>query len=158
MPLLLLLASTANAGKLQDGWRGHPYGDSAWLDKAPSEGCRPNAEAGVRWLCDEIVGGQPVVVAYMVAEGFYTGIVLRCKGYVLCKTVLETLGAAWGRPFSIEEYGQLPERFWRDGTSIGGWDYNQFSDVGTATTFDSVIEERVDSIKAAKAKSAAGEL
>jgi hypothetical protein len=156
--ILLLLVSIANAGKLQDGWRGHPYGDSAWLDKAPFEGCKPHAEDGVRWLCDEIVGGQPVAVAYMVAEGFYTGIVLRCNGYVLCKTVLETLGAAWGRPFSIEEYGSLPERFWRDGTAMGSWDYNQFSEIGTATTFDSVIHERVDAIKAAKAKSAAGDL
>ena len=63
--------------------------------------------------------------------------------------------AAWGRPFRTEEYGPLPDRTWADGSVLAGWEYNQFSDIGTATTFDKVLYERIKAAKARKAASAA---
>lgn len=159
--MLLALLAFAHAGKLADGWRGHPYGSAAWMEQAPSEGCMPNPEEGVKWRCLEKVGGVEVDVSYLVdleLGGVYTGIFLRCSGYTVCTTVLDTLGAAWGKPFSLEEYGQLPKRLWSDKSVIASWDYNQYSDTGTATVFDKVIYERIKAEKAKKAKAAAEEL
>jgi hypothetical protein len=159
--LLPFLLSVAHAGKLANGWRGHLYGDATWLASPPSEGCTPTPEVGVRWLCPESVGGAKVEVNYMLATeigGAFTGIVLRCEGYLVCAAVLDTLMAAWGKPFRTEEYGTLPDRTWADGSVLAGWEYNQFSDIGTATTFDKVLYERIKVVEASKAQDAAGEL
>ena len=163
--LLSFLLSVAHAGKLANGWRGHPYGLAGgpgdFLSRAPAENCTPDPEPGVRWLCPESVGGAPAEVNYMLAPemgGAFTGIVLRCKGYASCATVLDTLMAAWGKPSRTEEYGPLPDRTWADGSVLAGWEYNQFSDTGTATAFDKVLYERIKAVKASKAQDAAGEL
>jgi len=165
LTLLLLLVPFANAGKLSDGWRGHPYGLAGgpgdFLSQAPTENCTPDPESGVRWRCSESIGGAPVEVNYMLATelgGVFTGVVIQCKGYLVCTTVIDTLMAAWGKPFRIDEYGQIPDRTWADGSVLAGWEYNQFSDSGTANTFDKVIYERIKAVQAAKARAAADAL
>ena len=153
-------------GLLSGGWK--PRALAEWLGvrertvlRWAAGDCTPDPEPGVRWLCPESVGGAPVEVNYMLAPeigGAFTGIVLHCKGYTSCATVLDTLMAAWGKPFHTEEYGPLPDRMWRDGSVLAGWEYNQFSDTGTVTTLDEVLYERIKAVKASKAQDAAGEL
>ena len=86
---MLALLAFAHAGKLADGWRGRPYGSAAWMEQAPAEGCTPTAAESVfKWRCQEKVGGVNVVVGYKFAPelgGVYTGMMLACSGYRVCR-------------------------------------------------------------------------
>jgi hypothetical protein len=156
--LLSLSISTAHAGKLAAGWRGRPFGPSDTIATAPGDSCAPSPEAGVRWRCSELVGGAPVIVSYMVEEDTFASVLISCDGFSACSVVVETLGAAWGRPFSTESYGMLPDRFWQDGGSIGSWSYNEFSKEGYAVAADTGLLGKVKAAKAARARSAADDL
>lgn len=153
--MMMFLVHVAFAGKLADGWRGHPYGSIAWLAEPPFEGCAKDPGTGVAWNCSEDVGGVTVAVAYMVEEGTYTGVRIQCDGYLNCSTLRTTLIAAWGKPLVAKEYGQLPDMTWADGNVLCGWQYNQFSEAGSATVFDKVIYDRMKRKKEASAAEAA---
>jgi hypothetical protein len=158
MTFLLLSLSVAHAGKLADGWRGRPYGPADALSVAPGDACVSSPEAGVRWRCTETIATEQVSVAYMAEEGIYSSVLITCKGFSSCQTVLDTLLAAWGRPFSVEEYGTLPDRFWKDGPVIGAWSYNQFSTEGTAMASHLEYFQAIKAKQAAKARTAADDL
>lgn len=146
--LIFILAHDAHAGKLADGWRGRPWGDATSLATAPfPEGCVANPEPGVAWTCQEDVGGIVYPVAYMVSEGYYTGLVLHCDGFAACASLQSVLVAAWGT-CRKDEYasGALPDCRWGDSGVFASWDFNRYSDKGT------VVAIHVASFRAAEAK------
>ena len=155
---LLLLVHSALAGKLEDGWRGRPFGPAQEPIAAPGDACVSSPEAGVRWRCSETIGTETVTVAYMVQEGIYSSVLIACNGYSSCSSVLDTLTAAWGKPFSVKEYGTLPDRYWSDGLVVGAWSYNQFSDKGTALASHTEWFAAIKAKQAAKARTAADDL
>ena len=152
---MILIASLALAGKLADGWRGHEFGDSKWMVNAPSEGCVQNPEAEVAWRCYEKAGEAEFTANYMVEGDTYTGVPLQCKEYTNCAALRSVLLAAWGRPFSVKDYGTLPDTMWGDENVLAGWSYNQFLKAGTVTVFDKEIYDRLDRAKKAEAAKAA---
>jgi hypothetical protein len=158
MILLTLCFSTAHAGKLADGWRGRPFGPADEPIAAPGDACVSSPEAGVRWRCSETIGTETVTVAYMAQEGIYSSVLITCNGFSSCSSVLDTLTAAWGKPFSVKEYGTLPDRYWSDGLVIGAWSYNQFSHKGTALASHTEWFAAIKAKEAAKARSAADDL
>lgn len=159
MTLTLLFAvATAHAGKLADGWRGRPFGPASLLAEPPVPGRVSAPEPGVRWRCQEMVGAAPVTVAYMVDEDIFSSVMVACAGFADCQTLVDAVGAAWGKPFSIESYDSLPERFWQDGPVVGVWRYNQFSGSGVAMASDQTLYAEVKRRKAVRARSAADDL
>ena len=155
---LLLLSALAVAGKLADGWRGRPFGPAETIADPPGASCVANPAAGVRWRCDERVGDAPVRVSYQVDEGTFLSVLITCEGYTACSTVLDTLSAAWGPPHTKHENEVLSLRFWSDGASVGGWQYDQLSKSGVAVAHDTEVTAKVKAAKAARARAAAEEL
>lgn len=174
--LLHLFTPPAIAGKLGAGWRGHPYGDAAWLATAPGAHCKRNPEKGVAWTCWETIGSMSYDVSYMVEERLYTGVLLSCTTFSGCEQLLAVVQEAWGscRP---DEYasGALPDCSFGaepgtdapptliNGVSIpaapvgrvyGSWDYNKFSDQGYALAMSLDLMAEVKARKAAKAHNA----
>lgn len=155
---MILLIPLAVAGKLEDGWRGRPFGFADEPIAAPGDACISNPEPGVRWRCSETIGTETVTVAYMVQEGIYSSVLIECHGFSSCASVLDTVTAAWGKPFSVKEYGTLPDRYWSDGLVVGAWSYNQFSDSGTALMSHTEWFAAIKAKQAAKARAAADDL
>lgn len=156
--LLSLISLPAFAGKLADGWRGHPYGPQAWLQADPGTGiCMADPEPGVRWRCTETMNAFPVSVNYIVTEGIYTGIYAQCEGYSACSAFYDVLVAAWG-PITKKAYSAatLSDGTWRDGRVMAGWDYNEYSAKGSLMTFDLDIEAQRKARAADRAAEAAG--
>ena len=153
-----LLIPLAVAGKLEDGWRGRPFGPTGEPIAAPGDACISSPESGVRWRCSETIGTETVTVAYMVQEGIYSSVLIECNGFSSCSSVLDTVTAAWGKPFSVKEYGTLPDRYWSDGLVIGAWSYNQFSTKGTAIMSHTEWFAAIKAKEAAKARTAADDL
>lgn len=161
---LLLSTSAAFAGKLGAGWRGHPYGDAAWLATPPGAHCKPSPEEGVAWRCWEVIGSMSYDVNYMVDERLYTGVLLSCTTFSSCDQLLTVMQEAWGacRPdeyasgplpdcdFGSELGTNAPATLVNDtsvpatpaGRVYGSWDYNPFSNQGyaLAMSFDLMAE------------------
>ena len=176
MLLATLFISTAFAGKLGDGWRGHPYGDAAWLAKAPGLHCKAHPEEAVAWTCWEVIGSQSYDVSYMVKENVYTSVLISCTNFTGCDQLFTILQAAWGECQS-DTYvsGSLPDCGFGNeqgkdappatingistpaltvGTVFGRWNYNRFSDEGYAIAMSLDLTYEVEERKAAKARSA----
>lgn len=161
----LILITSALAGKLEDGWRGIPYGDASVLTTAPTASCRAAPEPGTLWVCDELVGGAPVSVTYIGSDGLYVGVMIRAKGYTDCKVLFDTVTAAWSVPFTKQsEYDRsvLPDGFWNLSryrtTTAAAWEYNQFTGACHASTLNAKLTEVIDAAKARRASDAAAEL
>jgi len=161
---MILLITLALAGKLEDGWRGIPYGPAEVLATAPTAKCTKGIANGVRWECRETVSDVPVTVYYMADEGLYTGVMINAKGYSACTVLFDTLTVAWSVPFTEKQYasGVLPDGFWNlsgyNGTTVAAWSYNQFSDECHASTSNTRLTDVIAAKKKAKAQDAAGEL
>jgi hypothetical protein len=160
---LILLFTFAFAGKLGDGWRGHPYGDAAWLTVAPGDKCKAHPAKEGGWTCWETIGSQSYDVDYMVMENIYTSVYISCSGYSSCQNLRTTLTAAWGT-CSEKEYasGSMPDCSFPDdqgaaavGVVIGRWKYNQYSETGYAVSIAHEALKKVRDVEAARAKNAA---
>jgi hypothetical protein len=159
----LFFSMPAEAGKLDAGWRGIPYGDPSVLDTAPGSSCVASPERGVRWTCTETVGEAQIEVNYMVVEGLYGGVFIQCAGFTTCRTLFEAVSAAWAVPFSKQypsDTSSLPDGFFnlkaaRSEGVVGAWTYNRFSGEGQLTTVDMKIQARQKAIREARATSAA---
>lgn len=161
----LILITSALAGKLEDGWRGIPYGDASVLTTAPTASCRAAPEPGTLWVCDELVGGVPITVAYIGSDGLYVSVMIRAKGYPDCRVLFDTLTAAWSVPFSKRsdyDHGVLPDGFWNlhryTTATAAAWTYNQFSGECLAATLTERLTKQLDEVKARRASDAAAEL
>jgi len=159
---MILLITLALAGKLEDGWRGIPYGPAEVLATAPTAKCTKGIENGVRWECRETVADVPVTVSYMADEGIYVGVTIEAEGYAACRTLFDTLQAAWKVPFTQEwehASGVLPDGFWNlmksETSTYGSWDYNEYSYKCSALTMTTSLMEVVASKKKAAAAAAA---
>ena len=160
--LILLMSSAALAGKLENGWRGIPYGPAEVLEKAPGMTCLENPEAGVRWKCAERVADVSVESAYMVDHGFYTGVNLTCHGYADCRVLYDTVTAAWAVPFTRKresDASALADGFFNLAAAKTGvcasWEFNDYTNVGTLLVIDMVLAHRVESLRKAEAARAA---
>jgi hypothetical protein len=178
--LLHLFPSSAIAGKLGAGWRGHPYGDAAWLAKAPGAHCKSNPEEGVAWRCWEVIGSSSYDASYMVNENLYTGVLLSCTTFAGCDQLLTVMQEAWGTcvpgeytsgalpdcSFGAELGTDAPPTLVNEisipgvhvGRVYGNWDYNPFSDQGYALAMSLDLMAEVKARKAAKAHSAVEDL
>jgi hypothetical protein len=158
---MILLLTLAWAGKLDDGWRGIPYGLATNVATKPTAECKATPEEEVLWGCKEEVAGIPVEVAYMGAEGWYTGVIISAHGYTNCSTLFSTLKAAWNVPFTEKKYasGLLPDGFWNlmvhETTTSGAWNYNEYSGNCSAFTVNTELSERIEAKKAERARAAA---
>lgn len=162
--MILALFSLAFAGKLQEGWRGIPYGPNTVLSVNPTADCTPYPEPIVRWACKEEIGGIPVEVSYLDDEGYFVGVIIHAQGYSACATVFSTLSAAWKVPFTVQRASSsaLPDGFWnlsRYKTETSAmWSYNPYSGAGSASTMNDNLNALVKTRKAAKAAAAAESL
>ncbi len=158
---MILLFSLALAGKLEDGWRGIPYGPASVLDTAPTSSCTRTDEPGVLWACQEDIASVPVNVFYMASDGWYHGVSINAVGFAACSTVFATLKAAWDAPWGPKEYasGSLPDGFWNlmvyQKTTSAAWTYNPYSHACSAFTMNAGISAKIDAIKKARAALAA---
>jgi hypothetical protein len=158
---MILLITLALAGKLEDGWRGIPYGPAEVLATAPTADCVKGTAPAVKWLCRETVADVPVVVAYMAEEGIYESVVIEANGYAACQTLFTTLQAAWAVPFTPEEHASdiLPNGFWNltrfKTTTSGVWDFNEYSRKCKAITINSKLDEQITARKKIAAEFAA---
>ena len=159
---MILLFAAALAGKLDDGWRGIPYGPASRLDAQPQPDCTFQPEPTVRWTCREQVGGASIVAHYMVDEGLYNGVMLDCRGFAACDELFRVVSAAWSVPFTKKAYasGVLPDGFWQlSAASTGGvvaaWSYNRFTDAATLTVIHMGLLHQIEAIQAARAAKAA---
>ncbi len=155
---LVLLSSLAVAGTLADGWRGRSFGPAETISNPPAASCVTNPAAGVRWRCDERVGDAPVQVSYEADDGTFLAVQITCEGQTACATVVQTLSAAWGPPHTTRENEVLSLRFWSDGSSVGGWQYDYLSKSGVAVAHDREVTAKVEAAKAARVSTAAEEL
>lgn len=156
---LLMVVQDAEAGKLADGWRGRAWGDAKSLVSAPDSSCVSNAETGVAWRCQETVAAVPVSVSYVVEENMYTGVVIGCSGFTACRTLLDTLNAAWGT-YRTAQYasGALPDGTWRDGDVFASWKYNEFNGEGQVVAMHIGFYKAMKAEQERKARAAAGGL
>lgn len=140
---LLFVAEPAHAGKLEAGWRGIPYGDPSVLNTPPTAECLSLPETGARWSCPETVGGEPVMVHYVVDENLYAGVLIECKSYTACRALFDTVTMAWKVPFRPEIEGDtslLADGIFnmagaKDGV-VASWTYNRFTFSGQLVTAD----------------------
>lgn len=160
MLLSMLLLSTALAGKLAEGFRGLPYGPAAVLDVAPGESCAANTESGVRWNCQVRLGEANVEVAYMVQEGLFFGIVIHATGYVNAAAFFDVLVAGYGAgtPANTYDDTKLADRRWQDGSVIGSWSYNKYSDKAQFIAFEQTLMTTIKTAEKERAKAAASGL
>lgn len=158
--LFSLVLSTASAGKLAEGFRGVPYGPATALDVAPGDSCASSTEVGVRWLCQVHLGEAEVQVAYMVKEGLFYGLVMRANEYTNASAFFDVLVAGYGpgSPENTYDDSRLADRMWRDGSVIGSWGYNKFSDLGQFIVFDQTAMAKIKATENERAKAAAGGL
>lgn len=132
---VLVLAGQAHAGKLADGFRGHPFGDAAFLEEPPDDNCMSNPETGVRWTCQTSIGDVPVSVSYMVLEGLYIGVLITTEGYTHASNLLTTLQQAYGPGRKKHDWDtdSMGDRLWMDGNVFGVWEWNKYSGEGKIT-------------------------
>ena len=119
----------AQAGKLADGFRGHPFGDASFLEEPPDDNCMANPETGVRWSCQTTIGDVPVSVAYMVMETLYVGVVITTEGYTNASNLLTTLQQAYGPGRKTHDWDtdSMGDRLWADNNVFGSWEWNKYS-------------------------------
>ena len=168
MLLSILFSLNAFAGKLEDGWRGIPYGDATKLETAPTANCKANTQFAVRWECQEQVGGQTVTVAYMVEYGIYKGVHITCKGFLACDTLFRTVSAAWADSAFVADraaYGALPNGFFGLGDVAAhrthvcaSWKFNPYTDEGLIDVMNMDLIREVENRKAAEAAKNAQDL
>ena len=155
LSLAILALPSAQAGKLSEGFRGHPFGDASWLATAPGLNCASGAEVSVAWLCQDTIGKVPVSIAYMVDEGVYLGVYVQAKGFQAKQDLLATLKGAWGPGM---DGGPGLEGLWKDGDVFASFKYNRYSDDMALTIASEKANAEVKRRKAERVKSAAGDL
>lgn len=160
MLFVMLLPATAEAGKLADGFRGVAYGDASAIDTPPIEGCVTAQEAGARWMCQTTIGDASVTVMYMVDEGLFTGIFVRSSGYTNASALFDSLRAAYGggRKKNAYDSSSLPDWTWSDGSVIGAFEFNRFSNEATFLTVHLPSYDAAKKAKEDRAKRAVDDL
>ena len=154
--LLLAAVTTADAGDLQAGWRGVPFGPVEVLDVKPGDDCEDSPEDGIRWRCRRVVGVAVTVETYFVDGPDFTSVAIGATGYGDCSALLDALNAAWGG-YKPKEYstGPLADGFWGIGRRVSAmWQWNRFSGECFALALDNEAQKRSkerDRVKAAKA-------
>lgn len=158
--MFLLFSSAALAGKLSEGWRGIPYGSAEPLAEAPAAGCARNPEPGAAWSCPLQVGTVPVLVAYMVEEGLFSGVVFQARTYPSCADLMETLRSGWGPGRKAKDYqtDALPDWSWADGDVIASFEFNRFSATCTVITIDVPVYQQAKARRASEAAKGAEDL
>lgn len=155
-----LVLNVALAGKLAEGYRGIPFGPQAVLDNPPSEACAYLPHPGVKWDCNQTIGGVNVTTSYSVEEGIFYGVGINVSTYSDSSTVMDVLKAAYGPGMKLKQYqtGVLPEWMWKDGDVIATFSYNQITSTALIVIFNRAKLAEVDEKKASKAASSAGDL
>jgi hypothetical protein len=155
--LYFLLTLSALAGPLDDGFRGHPWGDPTWLVEARGS-CHTVADGRI---CADKIGEVPVDIHYTVGLGLsggktaptWPGIIISAEGFTHCSSLHKTLQAAYGRgqKFIDDDSRVLPEWLWNDGDSLGSFSYNQLTDECEVVLMNTTEFSKVMAAKEVKA-------
>lgn len=158
--ILVSFLDMAHAGKLSDGFHGIPYGSASVLVAPPGESCALNPEPGVHWLCQDTIGEARVEVAYMEKEELFYGVVIVASGYESCSSLFSVLVAGYGAGTPVASYDKslLADRRWRDGSVIGSWRYNKYSDRAEFVAFHDSLVSQIKEKEEEKARDAARDL
>lgn len=159
--LILFVPSVSHAGKLADGFRGHPYGDPSWLDdEAPGDSCVKEPEESVPWKCSDKIGETPVDISYVVMEGLYVGVLITTDGFTNATNLLATLKAAYGNGIKVNDWddSSLADLMWKDREVYASFKYNQFS--GRTEVYISAMSvyNEAEALRKARAAQGAGDL
>lgn len=168
LPLLvsLSLLSSAEAADLSRAGRGTPYGLASVLAEPPSEGCVKAPEEAVAWSCPQEVGGVPILVHYIVNDGYYVGVTVECDGFSACQVLHGAVSAAWDVPYTLEhasDRAPLADGFWnllgsQRGETTGCWTYSPYRSKGMLTLVQMGLRRLVEAKRAAAALKAAEDL
>ena len=127
--LMLALTMSADAGKLAEGVKGIAYGPQPAPAQLDGATCAVQHVLGIPWVCQSTVGAVPVLVSPGYEHGRVYAVLVSATGDTECRTLMDTLTAAYGSSRPISEYadGPLDDRGWFDGDVIATWSYNRFS-------------------------------
>lgn len=155
---LALSASTVQAGKLADGFRGQPWGTVAVADLKTPGTCSAGTEAQVGRVCVQTFASATIEVGYMHDRGIFFGVVASGSSYADCSTFFDVLTAGWGagRPKHESLNSWEDDRFWFDGSVGASWTYNRYTRRCSLVVSHMVLHEQV-SAPADEAARAAGE-
>ncbi len=153
--LALLASTTAQAGKLAEGFRGLQFGPATVLDQQPLPDCAANPEPGVRWSCNTTVADVPVRAHYMADEGLFHSVMLQAKGAQQLAQLQAALAAAWG---AGRDGGYRLDRLWQDGDTVASLSHNGYSYAITVVMQDRAVSAQIEKAKAKRAKQAVGDL
>jgi len=154
--LLLLAIHTAQAGKLEEGFKGLPWGITVPFP-APSENCVNKPEAAVEWTCQQTIGEIPVTSSYMYKYELLSAVIVRSKGFVGCSTLMDILTAAYGESRPVRDFmkGKMDDRYWSSSKVWASWKWNKYSDECTLFMMHNQSQDEIkkrDKAEAEKAK------
>jgi len=127
--LLLALSSQAQAGKLEDGFKGLPWGITVPFP-APSENCVNKQATGVEWTCQQTIGEVPVTSMYLYKYELLSGVIVTSKGYLNCSKLMDILTAAYGESRPVRDFmkGKMDDRYWSKSKVFASWKWNKYAD------------------------------
>mgnify|MGYP003676670463 CR=1 FL=1 len=128
MLFIALTLSISDAGKLEEGFRGVPWGASL-VESPESMICEEVVDdADALWSCAASIGDTPVEVIWMgyPAVGVY-GVGITAAGYTACTALLATARGAYGPGSPRTDTSVKTDRLWSDGGVVGSWSFNQYS-------------------------------
>jgi len=157
---ILILSLTAHAGKLAEGVKGIVYGPQPAPAQLEGATCAVQHVPGIPWVCQSTVGAVPVLVSPGYEHGRVYAVLVSATGDTECRTLMDTLTAAYGSSRPISEYadGPLDDRGWFDGDVIATWSYNRFSKRCDFVAIDMPTKAAVDAAAAQVAAGAVGDL
>ena len=154
------IVTEAQAGKLADGFRGLPFGDAAFLDQPPHDGCATSPDESSKWTCSTTIGKVPVVVNYVVMEGLYVGVQITTEGHTNASELLSTLTQAYGRARRTHDWddSSMGDRMWFDGVVVCSWNWNQYSDLAEVYIIDRDVYAEAEKRQSDRAAQGVGDL
>jgi|DEB0MinimDraft_6_1074348.scaffolds.fasta_scaffold12435_4 hypothetical protein len=155
---LALVGGDAEAGKLEDGFRGQPWGRVAVAEMKTPGTCTPGTEPQVGRVCMQTFASASIEVGYMHDQGVFFGVVGTGFTYSDCSTFFNVLTAGWGpgRPKVASLNSWEDTRYWFDGSVGASWNYNRYTKHCSLVVSHMLLHEQV-SAPAEEAERAAGE-
>lgn len=158
--LLLSLASTAQAGKLAEGYRSTTWGLNESFPAPEETGCLAKPEEAVAWTCSHKIGEVDVMSSYLYQFSILSGVMVIAKGFVNCDKLINTLETAYGpsKPLSKYRTGRMDQRYWTDGEVWASYQWNQFSSECSLGILHNPSVKKVEALKKEAAGKAASDL
>lgn len=157
---MMLIWSIAFAGKMDQGFRGMPWGDATVLDALNSSKCARNPHEDVTLRCSDLIGDIPVIIDYGSLENVFYAVMVTCTGKNNCMKFYATLAEAY-TPCTTQYNPIAAEHqcMWNNEKhTFGSWIYYEHNQIGTFTVFNVTEYQRAINKLTEKGKSFAAEL